>query len=123
MFATSNPTTRREPVAKNAEALKRTDEATPQKAIVIGLSPKLAPEKRASAKKGRGKTSRRSADFVVNMAPSDVRSTIASCCGAQLRHLPHDWRCRTTGGFHPVASDAPSTSSRLRASAKLVSIS
>ena len=80
---------RREPVAKNAEALKRTDEATRQKATVIGLSLKLAPQERASAKKGRGKTSRRSADFVVNMAPSDVRSTIASCCGAQLRHLPH----------------------------------
>jgi hypothetical protein len=44
--------TRKEPVAKNAEALKRTDGATPQKAIVIGLSPKLAPEKRASATKG-----------------------------------------------------------------------
>jgi hypothetical protein len=44
--------TRREPVAKNAKALKRTDGATPQKAIVIGLSPKFAPEKRASAKKG-----------------------------------------------------------------------
>ena len=52
MFATSNPTTRREPVAENAEALKRTDEATPQKAIVIGLSPKLAPQKRVSAKNG-----------------------------------------------------------------------
>ena len=42
---------RKEPVAKIAKALKRTDGATPQKAIVIGLSPKLAPEKRASAKK------------------------------------------------------------------------
>jgi hypothetical protein len=83
--------TRKEPVAKNAEALKRTDGATPQKAIVIGVSPKLAPEKRASAKKGRGKASRRAADFVVNMAPSDVRSTIASCCGARLRHPSHDW--------------------------------
>lgn len=37
--------TRKEPVAKNAEALKRTDGATPQRAIVIGLSPKLALEK------------------------------------------------------------------------------
>jgi hypothetical protein len=44
--------TRKEPVAKNAEALKRTDGAAPQKAIVIGLSPKLAPEKRAFAKTG-----------------------------------------------------------------------
>ena len=44
--------TRMEPVAKNAEAHKRTGGATPQKAIVIGLSPKLAPEKRASATKG-----------------------------------------------------------------------
>ena len=44
--------TREEPVAKNAKALKRTDEATRQKATVIGLSLKLAPQKRTSAKKG-----------------------------------------------------------------------
>ena len=44
--------------------------------------------------------------------------------GAPERENPsHDWRCRTTGGLHPVAFGAPSTSSRLRASAKLVSIS
>ena len=44
--------TRKEQVAKNAEALKRTDGATRQKATVIGLSLKLAPQKRTSAKKG-----------------------------------------------------------------------
>jgi hypothetical protein len=83
--------TRKEPVTTIAKALKRTDEATRQKATVIGLSLKLAPQERASAKNGRGKASRRAADFVVNMAPSDVRSTIASCCGARLRHPSHDW--------------------------------
>ncbi len=44
--------TRKEPVAKIARALKRTDGATRQKANVIGLSLKLAPQKRASAKNG-----------------------------------------------------------------------
>ena len=43
---------RKEPVAKIAKALNRTDGATRQKATVIGLSLKLAPKKRASAKKG-----------------------------------------------------------------------
>ena len=43
---------RKEPVAKIAKALKRTDGATRQKATVIGLSLKLAPQKRTSAKKG-----------------------------------------------------------------------
>jgi hypothetical protein len=42
----------KEPVAKIAKALKRTDGATRQKATVIGLSLKLAPQKRAPAKKG-----------------------------------------------------------------------
>ena len=41
----------KEPVAKNAKALKRTGGATPQKAIVIALSPKL-PRSEQSAKKG-----------------------------------------------------------------------
>jgi len=41
----------KEPVAKIAKALKRTDGATRQKATVIGLSLKRAPKKRASAKK------------------------------------------------------------------------
>ena len=44
--------TPKEPVTKIAKALKRTDEATRQKATVIGLSLKLAPQKRASAKNG-----------------------------------------------------------------------
>jgi hypothetical protein len=56
----------KEPVAKNAKALKRTGGATPQKAIVIGLSPKL-PRSEQSAKKGLGKQSRRAADFLVKM--------------------------------------------------------
>jgi hypothetical protein len=43
---------RKEPVAKIAKALKRTDGATRQKATVIGLSLKLAPRNRASAKVG-----------------------------------------------------------------------
>jgi hypothetical protein len=43
---------RKEPVAKIAKALRRTDGATRQKATVIGLSLKLAPQKRTSAKKG-----------------------------------------------------------------------
>jgi hypothetical protein len=43
---------RKEPVAKIAKALKRTEGATRQKAAVIGLSLKLAPQKRRSAKKG-----------------------------------------------------------------------
>jgi hypothetical protein len=43
---------RKEPVAKIAKALKRTEGATRQKATVIGLSLKLAPQKRTSAKKG-----------------------------------------------------------------------
>jgi hypothetical protein len=43
---------RKESVAKIAKALKRTDGATRQKATAIGLSLKLAPQKRASAKKG-----------------------------------------------------------------------
>ena len=43
---------RKEPVAKIAKALKRTEGATRQKATVIGLSLKLAPQKRRSAKKG-----------------------------------------------------------------------
>jgi hypothetical protein len=42
----------KEPVAKIAKALKRTDGATRQKATVIGLSLKLSPQKRTSAKKG-----------------------------------------------------------------------
>jgi hypothetical protein len=42
----------KEPVAKIAKTLERTDGATRQKATVIGLSLKLAPRKRASAKKG-----------------------------------------------------------------------
>jgi hypothetical protein len=41
-----------EPVAKIARALKRTDGATRQKANVVGLSPKLAPQERAAAKNG-----------------------------------------------------------------------
>jgi hypothetical protein len=43
---------RKEPVAKIAKVLKRTEGATRQKATVIGLSLKRAPQKRASAKKG-----------------------------------------------------------------------
>ena len=43
---------RKEPVAKIAKALRRTDGATRQQATVIGLSLKLAPQKRTSAKKG-----------------------------------------------------------------------
>jgi hypothetical protein len=43
---------RKEPVAKIAKALRRTDGATRQKATVIGLSLKPAPQKRTSAKKG-----------------------------------------------------------------------
>jgi hypothetical protein len=43
--------THKEPVANNAKALKRTGGATPQKAIVIGLSPKL-PRSEQTAKKG-----------------------------------------------------------------------
>jgi hypothetical protein len=42
---------RKEPVAKIAKTLKRTDGATRQKATVIGLSLKLAPHKRRSVKK------------------------------------------------------------------------
>ena len=43
--------TRKEPVAKIAKALKRTDGATRQKAAMIGLSLKLAPRSEI-AKKG-----------------------------------------------------------------------
>jgi hypothetical protein len=43
---------RKEPVAKIAKALKRTDGATRQKATAIGLSLKLSPKNRASAKNG-----------------------------------------------------------------------
>ena len=43
--------THKEPVAKNAKVLKRTGGATPQKAIVIGSSPKL-PRSEQTAKKG-----------------------------------------------------------------------
>ena len=45
-------TTLNEPVAKIVRALKRTDGATRQKANVAGLSLKLAPQERASAKNG-----------------------------------------------------------------------
>jgi hypothetical protein len=49
--------TRKEPVTTIAKALKRTDEATPQKAIVIGSSPKLAPPG-ASIRKERPRQSK-----------------------------------------------------------------
>jgi len=42
---------RKEPVAKIAKSLKRTEGATRQKAKVIGLSLSLAPKRRALAKK------------------------------------------------------------------------
>ena len=115
--------TRKEPVAKNAEALKRTDEATPQKAIVIGLSPKLAPEKRASAKKGRGKTSRRSADSWSTWRHQTFAPPLLPVAERGYATPRTIGDVEATREFHPVASGAPSTSSRLRASAKLVSIS
>ena len=114
---------RKEPVAKNAKALKRTDEATPQKAIVIGLSPKLAPEKRASAKKAEAKqvvdpptswSTWRHQTFAPPLLPVAER-------GYATHRTIGD--VEATREFHPVAADAPSTSSRLRASANLVSIS
>ena len=43
---------RKEPLAKIAQTLKRTAGATRQKATNIGVSLRIAPKKRASAKKG-----------------------------------------------------------------------
>jgi hypothetical protein len=60
--------TRKEPVAKNAKALKQTGGATPQKAIVIGLSPNSRPKSQ-------------SCRLLSQNAPSDVRAANASCWG------------------------------------------
>ena len=89
---------------------------------VIGLSLKLAPQKRVSAKNGGGKASREPPTFLVNMRHQTFAPPllpVAERSYATYRTIGDV----ETGGFHPVASDAPSTSSRLRASAKLVSIS
>jgi hypothetical protein len=115
--------TREEPVTTIAKALKRTDEATRQKATVIGLSLKLAPQERASAKNGRGKASRRAADFVVNMAHQTFAPPLLPVAERGYATPRTIGDVEATREFHPVASGAPSTSSRLRASAKLVSIS
>jgi hypothetical protein len=115
--------TRKEPVAKNAEALKRTDGATPKKAIVIGLSPKLAPEKRASAKQRRAEA-KQVVDPPIRGQHGAIRRSLHHTV-AKFGYATHRTigDVEATGEFHPVASGAPSTSSRLRASAKLVSIS
>ena len=47
--------TRKEPVTKIAKALKRTDEATRQRATVISVSLKLVPQKRASERRAEAK--------------------------------------------------------------------
>jgi hypothetical protein len=97
---------RKEPVAKIAKALKRTDGATRQKATVIGLSLKLAP---------RSEDLRRRAEtFVSPLLPVAER-------GYATHRMIGD--VEATRGFHPMTSGAPFTSSRLRASAKLISIS
>ena len=65
--------TRKEPVAKNAKALKQTGGGTPQKAIVIGLSPNSRPKSQ-------------SCRLLSQNAPSDVRA--ASFIPWPLAHLP-----------------------------------
>ena len=69
----------------------------------MGLSLKLAPQKRASATNGRGKATPGALDFLVGTRHQRVHSSIAFSFGAQLRHPSHDRRCRMTRGFHPVA--------------------
>jgi hypothetical protein len=79
--------TRKEPVAKNAEALKRTDGATPQKAIVIGLSPKLAPEKEHGQRRAEA-SKVAELPTLSQHAPSDVRAALASCWGERGYSTP-----------------------------------
>jgi hypothetical protein len=85
---------------------------------VIGLSLKLAPQKRVSAKNGGGKASREPPTFLVNMRHQTFAPPLLPV--AERGYATHR---KATREFHPVAFGAPSTSSRLRASAKLVSIS
>ena len=88
----------------------------------IGLSLKLAPQKRASAKNGGGKASGGAADFLVRAIRGFTPSLLSLAERSYATHRTIG-DVEATRGFHPVAFGAPSTSSRLRASAKLNSIS
>jgi hypothetical protein len=80
--------TRKEPVAKIAKALKRTDGATCQKAAVIGLSLKLA-LRSEHRKEGLRQSMSQSRRLLSRHAPSDVYSTIAFSCGAERSYATH----------------------------------
>jgi hypothetical protein len=93
--------TRKEPVAKNAEALKRTDGAAPQNAIVIGLSPKLAPKKRASAKKAEASKVAELPTSLVNMRHQTFAPSMLPVGGSTV--MPH----RTIGDVERPESFIP----------------